>query len=246
MTDVNLAELAKALAAAQGEFGQIKKDKTAKVRMKTGGEYSYSYADLASVRDAVTPALSKHGLAVVHTFRPNGGQVQYLETSLIHTSGASITSSYPIPAIGAHQEIGSAITYARRYSLCAILGVVAEDDDDGAAAPKNPAKPEIKQTAPSEQAKDKLASMASGDYSLVDPSTGEIYDTFKRGADFLVKLEADLNQHPEPDSFWKANEPAFYRAQEAATKAKNKPGMDHCSRIAKLAHKLTQPAEMKP
>lgn len=232
-------ELAKSLALAQAEFKPIVKDKVVK-----SSSYSYRYADLATVRDAVTPALSKNGLAVVQTFKPNGGQFQYVETMLMHSSGQAIASSYQIPATGKQQEIGSAITYARRYSLCAILGVVAEDDDDGNAADQKQVK--VEQTV-STQASDKLASIAGqkpDEYPMLDPMTGEI-ENYKLGTDWLIKAQEHLHQHPNVCDWWAANEPAFYRIQTKVTDAKHKKGMELCSRVATIAHQRTTP-ELRP
>ena len=59
------AELYAALAAAQAEITNPSKDKIAKVPTKTGGSYSYSYADIADVLNTVRPVLARHGLAVM-------------------------------------------------------------------------------------------------------------------------------------------------------------------------------------
>jgi hypothetical protein len=79
-------KLADALAKAQAEFKAIKKDKTAKVRMKAGGEYSYNYADLSSVIDATKEALSKNGLAIMQPVEFQGERL-VLHTKLLHSSG---------------------------------------------------------------------------------------------------------------------------------------------------------------
>lgn len=240
MESMPINELAKALAAAQAEFKPIIKDKVV-----TSGSYKYRYADLASVREAVTPSLTKHGLAIVQTFRPNGGTHQYVDTMLMHSSGGAITSSYQIPATGKQQEIGSAITYARRYSLCAILGVVAEDDDDGNAADQKQVK--VEQTV-STQAAGKLDSIAkqkAGEYEMLDPATGEV-EKWKLGTDWLVRAEEQLHQHPDVIKWWESNEPTFYRIQQAATEAKHRKGIDLCSRLAKLAHTRTATSEIRP
>jgi hypothetical protein len=236
----NLSELAKALAAAQGEFKPIVKDKAVK-----SSSYSYRYADLATVRDAVTPALTKHGLSVVHTFKPNGGQVQYLETMLMHSSGQCITSSYQIPATGKQQEIGSAITYARRYSLCAILGVVAEDDDDGNAADQKQVK--VEQTVSTQAAGklDAIAGQKSTDYEMLDPMTGEI-EKYKLGTDWLIKAQEHLHQHPAVHDWWAANHPTFHRIEKVVTDAKHKKGIDMCARTKTLATMRTATPEIRP
>lgn len=129
--------LAAALAKAQAAFGDVTKDKTGKVQGEGKGgryEYSYKYADLAAVLDAVRKPLADNQLALVQRPIPAlGGLV--LETRLIHSSGQWIGSVYPLPdPTGRPQEMGSALTYARRYSLTALLGVAPDEDDDAAAA----------------------------------------------------------------------------------------------------------------
>lgn len=129
-----IGELAAALAAAQAEFVTVAKDNTAKVETSKGPGYTYKYADLASCLEAVRGPLSKHGLAVMQTTVP-GGQDIMLRTILAHSSGQWIASDFPL-IVGEWtkpQAVGSVITYARRYTLCAMLQI-ATDDDDGAAA----------------------------------------------------------------------------------------------------------------
>jgi hypothetical protein len=127
-----LGKLAEALAKAQGEFRPIIKDKTARIEGK--GNYSYSYADLATVLEAVRGVLSRNGLALVQRIMRDAGSL-YLETRLIHSSGQTIASEYPLPQAGGRpQEMGSAIQYARRYSVCALLMLSPDEDDDGQAA----------------------------------------------------------------------------------------------------------------
>jgi hypothetical protein len=85
------------------------------------------------VIDVSKAILAKHALAVSQpTMVTANGLV--LVTRLMHKSGEFIESSYPLPSGGKPQEMGSALTYARRYCYCAILGIAADSDDDGAAA----------------------------------------------------------------------------------------------------------------
>lgn len=125
--------LYEALAMARAEFGVIAKRKTATVTAREGKRgYSYRYAELSDVNDAVVPALSKYGLVAIQPTVLAGGSM-IVVTRLTHRSGAWIESDYPVAGIGgsiAHQVIGGALTYARRYALCAILNVSAEDDVD--------------------------------------------------------------------------------------------------------------------
>lgn len=142
-------ELASALARAQGEFGTIRKGRTANVQTRTGGSYSYGFADLATVLEAVRPALSKHELALVQlpsVRQVDGAAFVQVETLLVHSSGASIATVLELPVDAATpQAIGSGMTYARRYSLLALLGIAAEDEDDDAqgAQPAAPGSAQV-------------------------------------------------------------------------------------------------------
>lgn len=133
--------LIEALALAQLEFTTIEREHTAKVSSKrTGVEYSYDYADLAAVLTAVRSACARQGIAILQP--PLVGQRSVTVTTLIaHKSGEFIRNELMLPLDDPNpQAVGSAITYARRYSLQALLGVAPEapDDDAAAAMPKRP------------------------------------------------------------------------------------------------------------
>lgn len=122
MKSEQINELAKALSAAQGAMEGAKKD-------TVNPFFKSRYADLGSVWEAIRGPLSKNGLSVVQTVDDTK-----LITTLMHSSGQWIDSSYPISAKDATpQAIGSAMTYARRYALAAIVGVYQTDDDAEAA-----------------------------------------------------------------------------------------------------------------
>ena len=126
ITSESIGTIAAALAKAQAEMGNAIKD-------RTNPAFRSTYADLASVREAVTGALSANGIAVVQA-PGNDGDAVTVETRLIHTSGewlGSVVSARP--AKSDPQAVGSAITYLRRYGLMAMTGI-APDDDDGQAA----------------------------------------------------------------------------------------------------------------
>ena len=131
-----LGPLAEALAKAQAEFPPVTRSKTVTVRTKTGGSYTFSYAPLDAILGAVGPALTKHGLALVQML--DGGA---LVTLLMHESGASLEGRAPLPPMDDIQSFGSAITYLRRYAIQALLGIAAEEDDDGNRASGNAAGP---------------------------------------------------------------------------------------------------------
>jgi hypothetical protein len=129
-----IMKLAAALAESQKEFPKIEKAKEATVQMKSGGKYSYSYADLASVFDAVMPVLSKNGIGTMTPTTVQGRNV-VATTLLLHASGEWLCGEpLPLP-IGDPldpRSVGSAMSYARRYSVMALLGLAAADEDDDA------------------------------------------------------------------------------------------------------------------
>jgi ERF superfamily len=126
-------ELAAALSAAQGEMESVSKTESAEIPGKDGKRgFSYDYADLPGVVDAVRPILAKHGLSVAQF--PVTGPA--LVTQVMHSSGQWMRGTVDLP-VGPNvtaQALGSAITYLRRYSLGAALGIVTDTDDDGAKA----------------------------------------------------------------------------------------------------------------
>lgn len=125
--------LAEALVAFQSELPSVGKGKTATVPTKTGGSYSYTYADLGSVSAAAIPLLVKHGLAFHTAPRLVEGGAYELVGILRHSGGETVEGALPLFG-RTPQELGSAMTYARRYLLGCMTGIVTEDDDDGARA----------------------------------------------------------------------------------------------------------------
>ena len=129
--------LAAALAAFQAELPTVGKDAKATIPPKDGKSgYSYKYAGLGTVSEAVLPLLGKHGLSF--SSKPTIADGRFvLAYALRHSSGEEDSGEYPLPdptKVSA-QGIGSAITYARRYCLLAVTGVSPDEDDDGASAP---------------------------------------------------------------------------------------------------------------
>jgi hypothetical protein len=137
----SLGPLVAALAKAQTEFATVTRDKTVTVQTKTGGSYKFSYAPLDTILAAVRGPLSKNGLVVVQTLDDGA-----LVTSLLHESGASISGRMALPSTNDIQGLGSAITYLRRYAIQAVLGIAAEEDDDGNRATGNRAEPKASET----------------------------------------------------------------------------------------------------
>ena len=125
------AALAAALAAVQAELPEVKKTRSADVNNKEGRFlYSYSYADLSDASAAILPILGKHGLSFT-TFPGHQPDGKFgLRYWLLHKDGGSIEGFFEIADQGGMQMIGGRITYARRYCLCAVTGIAAEDDVD--------------------------------------------------------------------------------------------------------------------
>lgn len=122
----DIKDISKSLSLFQGEVKQPSLSRTVKVKTKTGGEYSFKYADLSECIKAASPQLKQHGLSVTQLVL-----VDKLVTILCHESGQWFKSVVPLPKATTIQDFGSAITYIKRYCFCAILGIVADNDDDG-------------------------------------------------------------------------------------------------------------------
>jgi hypothetical protein len=119
-----ICELSKALVAAQGAIAPAALD-------GANPAFKSRYATLASLWQSARPALSKNGLAIVQN--PIREEMAVgVETWIIHLSGEWMASRLMLPMnASTAQATGSALTYARRYSLASILGLVADEDDDG-------------------------------------------------------------------------------------------------------------------
>ena len=133
-------ELATALCIVQGKLTGAKKD-------SENPYFKSKYADLASVWDACRNLLSENGLSVIQTNSPSGETTMILDTTLLHNSGEWIGGSLEVPLSKSDpQGLGSAMTYARRYALAAIIGICPEDDDAEAATKRDVKPAESKDT----------------------------------------------------------------------------------------------------
>ena len=139
----SIKEIAAALSRAQAVMAGAKRD-------STNPAYRSKYADLASVWEACREALTKNGIAVVQMTRVSNDDEVIVETRLLHSSGEWIEGELSVPVTKADAHgYGSALTYARRYSLAAAVGVAPEDDDGQAATQARPtARPTAKETLP--------------------------------------------------------------------------------------------------
>ena len=127
----SIKNIAKAQANMQKELTDTKKD--------TKG-YGYLYTNLDSLVKHLSPLLTKHGLSFMQM--PVGSENQAgVQTIYMHTSGEWITSLVKVPIAdlkgqNAYQSLGSAITYLRRYSLSAFVGIASDEDNDAQGGPE--------------------------------------------------------------------------------------------------------------
>ena len=149
IVEPKIDKIVQALAKAQIQFPAIRKDRTAKVDTKAGGSYAYAYADLASILSTVRPILNSVGIAVSDRigFVENG---IIATCQLLHESGQRLECDVflPYPGDQRTQTMGGIITYARRYALCAVCGIAAEQEDDDAQAAQQAAKTRPQRAAP--------------------------------------------------------------------------------------------------
>jgi len=167
-------ELATALAKAQGEI---------KIAGKKSENpfYKSAYSDLAEVINASRPHLTKNGLSVVHQINQDEDGANFLHTTLLHTSGQWLESKVRIvPSKGDIQSFGAAVTYLKRYSYAALVGVVSADEDDDGESEMEVTRQEYKKgTKPNYNYNRKK----------------ESFDTITK--EQLEELRYELSDHPE-------------------------------------------------
>lgn len=135
----SIKELSPAMAKAQAAIKPALKD-------SVNPHFKSKYADISAVMQVINDPLACNGLWVSQDVVESSPMIYWLVTTITHNSGEWISGKVPMIGFkGDMQGIGSAITYARRYGLCAMLGVVADVDDDG-----NASMPQQRQLAPSQ------------------------------------------------------------------------------------------------
>jgi hypothetical protein len=206
VVDAKLARAAKAtslalaLVAAQGEMPTVKKD-------EVNPHFNSRFMSLNGLIEATRPLLNKHGLALVQfpCLHELGSPV--LRTILIHgPTGERLEFETPL-LVGTQnmQQLGSAITYARRYAWASLLGIAAEDDDDGNSAGTAPARaPKGKSAKAITDAQRRRLFAIAGEHSITldqvrqiiadvtgDPEGSTSSITTDRYDDIVALLEAD-------------------------------------------------------
>lgn len=188
------ASLAEALALLQGQLPRV---------AKTADAQYGKYADLTVVSEAILPLMSALGLAftAMPTVTQDGRFV--LHYRLLHVSGDDASGDYPLPTSGSPQQIGAAITYARRYSLCAVTGLApGGDDDDAASAEKTHHEAQKRpRNVPDAQLEEegRMTRAQAAEHDNRRAST--LRDAAGK------KAERTRPRHPDPDDPWARDEP---------------------------------------
>jgi len=133
------SQLFAALAKAQGEFVQPEKNKKTKVHKDGRLLYETKYADLKNVIEAFRGPLSRNGLAFTQKTRETNRGWRLVLT-LMHSSGEYDETSMPINLDQGPQQVGSNLTYFKRYQAAAYFGIAADDDDDANGVEGNQAE----------------------------------------------------------------------------------------------------------
>ncbi|WP_200415979.1 ERF family protein [Virgibacillus salexigens] len=134
-------KIAPALAKAWGELETPKHNSKVKVQTKNGGSYTFDYTDLAGIFEVANKVYKENEISILQnasTKEINGNLMISVETMLLHSSGEWVKSEpLQMPSSTNMQDMGGQITYMKRYSLSALLGLATEKDDDANGASGN-------------------------------------------------------------------------------------------------------------
>ena len=182
-----ISELAKALSSFQGKMTAVKKD-------ATNPFYKSKYATLDTIWETIRKPLSENGLSVAQTMNLTSDSKSVLETTLYHTSGEWIGGTQLVnPVKDDPQSLGSAISYARRYSISALLGIVADEDDDANVATK-PDKPKAEAKSPEKPVSTVGETPQKSEPSISAAQTKKIYASVKEKGITPDQAKAYLKQ----------------------------------------------------
>lgn len=167
LQSANLSELMPELIQAISQLGNLSKDKQG---------YGYKYAELSKVLDTCRPILAEHNLVITQLVTVLNDE-STLVTTLFHKSGQFLRSCYPLVKAGVKQandaqQVGAAITYARRYALTAML-FMAQEDDDAASVGKREQSSSPKSERPNNSNKSTPQAMNSTQANVTSKSVIE-------------------------------------------------------------------------
>ena len=210
-----MQEIAKAFVAAQRAFGPA-------LKSSTNPHFRSRYADLAACVEAVIDALNENGIALIQNcYECQDGVI--VETSFLHESGQMMNcGKLHVPATKHDaQGYGSALTYARRYSLMAACGIAPEDDDGNAATKAAPPKPVAKPAPKPEPVKEEPSILQgnSGGWQLAVDETQENWaDAVKAATDVLLQLVSSAN---DVNEIFRRNRIIYDKLKETKKEAYN-------------------------
>lgn len=134
-------EIAQAFSKAWAELENPKHNSRVKVNTKSGGSYTFEYTDLGGIFDEAKRVFKENEISIMQnasTREINGNLMISVETMLLHSSGQWIKSEpLQMPCSTNMQDMGGQITYMKRYSLSALIGIATEKDDDANGAVGN-------------------------------------------------------------------------------------------------------------
>ncbi|GAA5418055.1 hypothetical protein Pryu01_03137 [Paraliobacillus ryukyuensis] len=143
-------KIAPALAKAWSELENPKHNSSVKVNTKSGSSYTFDYTDLGGILDEAKRVYKENDLVIVQNAYTNvldGKQFVSVETMILHSSGEFVKSEpLQMQASTSIQDMGGQVTYMKRYSLSAMLGIATEKDDDANGASGNDYEQTSKQT----------------------------------------------------------------------------------------------------
>jgi hypothetical protein len=197
----SIATIAAALCAAQSQIRGAAKDASNPI-------FRSKYATLASVWDAAREPLTSNGLSVVQVPEASEPGTCTLTTILLHTSGEWLSSTMSVPVLPqvvnkgqdpqqTAQGYGSALTYARRYALAAMVGIAPEDDDDGNAASSKAPGPAPKTSQTPHRAEKPPLNRAAAIRKIKELG-GDVEHAKTLSDDALVAYGKALKSLPEP------------------------------------------------
>lgn len=201
----NINELLAALVEVQSELPTMPKDSQA---------YGYKYANLDTITQAIKPILHKHGVAYLQSVGV-GESGLTLTTRVFNKSGQWIEDTALLPVIAntknnAAQTLGMSITYMKRYSLCAMLGITSDEDTDAnVPAQQKPLTPEAMGMKKASQVKSRFSGQETAEMKKWADGTFT--------PDELAKVKASLNGENWSEAFNKA------KAEYDKRKAGNPP-----------------------
>lgn len=141
----SISKLLENFTKAQAEFKTLSKDKQG---------YGYKYTDLDTVISSVRPVLAKYGLGFMQTLTSLEGGKSAITTRLFSSDGEYLEDTIGLPDVAmaktnSAQNLGAAITYMKRYALCAMLGISSDEDTD--AEMQRPAPQQKQNSAPQQK-----------------------------------------------------------------------------------------------